>query len=107
MIRTALDKIADQGEDDPLAALENVLRLIQEHNLELLAAMAPSVLASVRDSGPMPLPLPGMGRQPLSKREARELTSLSTLETAIAKTGAAIVKVRDERARREEARKGS
>jgi len=94
----AVDRMEALADNDPLAALEQVLSLMQGINLELLKTMAPALVenAQLRASG-----FANKGEIEEPKRgEGRTLVSMLRLQESIAKLGAARVKVRDELIRR-------
>lgn len=97
-----LDRISELGDRDPLAALDNIIAMMQGLNLEIVKNIGPPLIENFQlrnmefgQTGKMP----EMGRS-----ESRALVSFHRTQEATVKLGAARVKVRDERDRRQNRR---
>ena len=78
-----LNMLRDVREGDESNLLMQ-LEVIQELNMAMLVAIAPAIVGSLQDVA---------GGRPFSKREARTVATLKSLESAIAKTGNSIRKL--------------
>jgi hypothetical protein len=92
-----LDRVLGLADQDPMEALNQILRLMQGMDFELFKAMAPRLLESAQ----MDAALYAAGNGDKSgKTNGREMASMLKLQESIGKLGAARVKVRDEQVRR-------
>jgi len=92
-----LDRVTALADSDPLAALDQTLRLMQGLDVEILKCMAPSLLeraqhdATTLATGKLTEP---------GKPTGRQMASMLRLQESIAKLGLARVRIRDEQERR-------
>jgi hypothetical protein len=92
-----LDRVLGLADQDPMEALDQILRLMHGIDFEILKAMAPRLLESAQ----MDAALYASGNGDKSgKTNGREMVSMLKLQESIGKLGAARVKVRDEQVRR-------
>lgn len=93
-----LDRLQRLSNEDPLAALDQILGVMQGIDIEILKAMAPALIERSQLSAS---DFAARGKAPEGRRgDSRELASMLRLQEGIAKIAAARVKVRDEYLRR-------
>ena len=90
-----LDRVTRLADRDPLAALEQMLRLMQGLDVEILKCMAPALVETAQHDAAVF----AAGKDKTSTK-GRQMTTMLKLQESIGKLGMARVRVRDEQDRR-------
>jgi len=91
-----LDRVTLLADRDPLAALEQMLRLMQGLDVEILKCMAPALVETAQHDAAVF----ATGKADKTSTKGRQMTTMLKLQESIGKLGMARVRVRDEQDRR-------
>lgn len=91
-----IDRVTALGDHDPLEGLAQVLRVMQEVDMEILKCMAPAMIESAQHDAITH----AAGKADQTSTNGRQLTAMLKLQKGIAELGLARVRVRDEQDRR-------